>query len=141
MLSKPYDWASAQMPLNVLDSQFRSFQHLVLPELNRRGIAAIGMKSLGGQGHIVTQAGIPVDEALRYVFSLPIATLVSGIDSDQILDQNLKIAREFQPMSKEEMATVEKRFSAVAGDGRFEVFKTTQLFDGPTHQKQHGFMS
>ncbi|MGO9599910.1 MAG: aldo/keto reductase [Isosphaeraceae bacterium] len=141
MLSKPYDWASAQMPLNVLDSQFRSFQHLVLPELNRRGIAAIGMKSLGGQGHIVTQAGIPVDDALRYVFSLPIATLVSGIDSDQILDQNLKIAREFQPMGKEEMATVEKRFSAVAGDGRFEVFKTTQLFDGPTHQKQHGFMS
>ena len=141
MLSKPYDWTSAQMPLNVLDSQFRSFQHLVLPELNRRGIAAIGMKSLGGQGHIVTQAGIPVDDALRYVFSLPIATLVSGIDSDQILDQNLKIAREFQPMSKEEMATVEKRFSAVAGDGRFEVFKTTQLFDGPTHQKQHGFMS
>ena len=141
MLSKPYDWTSAQMPLNVLDSQFRSFQHLVLPELNRRGIAAIGMKSLGGQGHIVTQAGIPVDDALRYVFSLPIATLVSGIDSDQILDQNLKIAREFQPMSKEEMATVEKRFCAVAGDGRFEVFKTTQLFDGPTHQKQHGFMS
>src|SRR5271166_6805203 len=135
MLSKPYDWTSAQMPLNVLDSQFRSFQHLVLPELNRRGIAAIGMKSLGGQGHVVTQAGIPVDDALRYVFSLPIATLVSGIDSDQILDQNLKIAREFQPMGKEEMATVEKRFSAVAGDGRFEVFKTTQLFDGPTHQK------
>jgi predicted aldo/keto reductase-like oxidoreductase len=141
MLSKPYDWASVQMPLNVLDSQFRSFQRLVLPELNRRGIAAIGMKSLGGQGHIVTQAGIPATEALRYVFSLPIATLVSGIDSDQILDQNLKIAREFQPMNREEMAVVEKRFAAIAGDGRFELFKTTQHFDGGVHRRQHGFMS
>ena len=141
MLSKPYDWASTQMPLNVLDSQFRSFQHLVLPELNRRGIAAIGMKSLGGQGHVVTRAGIPVEEALRYVFSLPITTLVSGIDSDKILDQNLRIAREFQPMSKDEMAALEKRFGAVAGDGRFEAFKTTQHFDGPVHQRQHGFMS
>jgi predicted aldo/keto reductase-like oxidoreductase len=141
MLNKPYDWASVQMPLNVLDSQFRSFQHRVLPELNRRGIAAIGMKSLGGHGHIVTQAGIPVDDALRYVFSLPIATLVSGIDSELILDQNLKIAREFQSMNKEEMAVVEKRFSKIAGDGRFEAFKTTQHFDGHVHQKQHGFMS
>jgi predicted aldo/keto reductase-like oxidoreductase len=141
MLSKRYDWASVQMPLNVLDSQFRSFQHLVLPELNRRGIAAIGMKSLGGMGQIVSRAGIPVGDALRYVLSLPIATLVSGIDSDQILDQNLKIAREFQPMSKEEMAAVEKRFSGIAGDGRFEVFKTTQQFDGAEHQRQHGFAS
>ena len=78
---------------------------------------------------------------LRYVFSLPIATLVCGIDSEKVLDQNLKIAREFQPMTKDEMAAVEAKYKAVAGDGRFEVFKSTQIFDGVAHKKQHGFVS
>ena len=141
MLAKPYDWVSVQMPLNVLDSQFRSFQHQVLPELNRRGIAPIGMKSLGGRGNIVTAAGIPVEDALRYVLSLPIATLVCGIDSETVLDQNLKIAREFQPMTRDELAVVEARFKTIAGDGRYELFKTTQNFDGVAHRKQHGFVS
>jgi predicted aldo/keto reductase-like oxidoreductase len=141
MLAKPYDWVSVQMPLNVLDSQFRSFQHQVLPELNRRGIAPIGMKSLGGRGNIVTAAGIPVEDALRYVLSLPIATLVCGIDSEKVLDQNLKIAREFPPMTRDELAVVEARFKTIAGDGRYELFKTTQNFDGVAHRKQHGFVS
>jgi predicted aldo/keto reductase-like oxidoreductase len=141
MLAKPYDWVSVQMPLNVLDSQFRSFQHKVLPELNRRGIAPIGMKSLGGWGSLVKGAGIPVEEALRYVFSLPIATLVSGIDSEKILEQNLKIARAFQPMTRDEVAALEERFKTAAGDGRHELFKTTQVFDGVAHRKQHGFVS
>jgi predicted aldo/keto reductase-like oxidoreductase len=139
MLGKPYEWASVQMPLNVLDSHFRSFQHKVLPMLNQRGIAPIAMKSLGGRGNIVKDAGVPVDQALRYVFSLPIATLVSGIDSEQVLDQNLKLAREFTPMSADEVAQLESKFKEVAGDGRFELFKTTQNFDGVAHRKQHGF--
>ena len=141
MLEMPYEWATVQMPLNVLDSHFRSFQHQVLPVLNQRGIAPIGMKSLGGMGNIVTQAGVPVEDALRYVFSLPIATLVSGIDSEKVLDQNLKIVREFQPMTRDEMTAVESKYKAVAGDGRFELFKSTQVFDGVAHRKQHGFVS
>jgi hypothetical protein len=139
MLAKPFDWVSVQMPLNVLDSHFRSFQHQVLPKLIERQIGPIGMKSLGGRGNIVTQAGIPVEDALRYVFSLPIATLVCGIDSEKVLDQNLRIAREFQPMNRDEMTAVEAKYKAVAGDGRFELFKSTQIFDGVAHRKQHGF--
>lgn len=139
MLSKPYEWATVQMPLNVMDSQFRSFQHNVLPVLNQRGIAPLGMKSLGGLGQIVKEAGVPIEDALRYVFSLPIASLVSGIDSEKVLDQNLKIVREFKPMTKVEMAAVETRVQPLAGDGRFEIFKTTQTFDGAVHRKQHGF--
>jgi predicted aldo/keto reductase-like oxidoreductase len=141
MLAKPFDWATVQMPLNVLDSHYRSFQKLVLPVLNQRGIAPIGMKSLGGNGHIVTKAGVPIEDALRYVFSLPIATLVSGIDSERVLDQNLKIAREFQPMTREEIASVESKFKDMAGDGRFELFKSAQFYDGVVHRKQHGFVS
>jgi predicted aldo/keto reductase-like oxidoreductase len=139
MLSQPYEWASVQMPLNVLDSQYRSFQKNVLPVLNQRGIAPLGMKSLGGRGNIVKGTGIGVEEALRYVLSLPIATLVSGIDSEQVLDQNLKIVREFSPMTVAEMAAIEAKVRPLAGDGRLELFKSTQVFDGVAHRRQHGF--
>jgi predicted aldo/keto reductase-like oxidoreductase len=140
MLAKPFDWATVQMPLNVMDSQYRSFQHQVLPVLNRRGIAPLGMKSLGGRGNIVKEAGVPVEDALRYVLSLPIASLISGIDSEQVLDQNLKIARDFAPMNREAMLAVEAKVRHLAGDGRFELFKSTQHFDGVAHRKQHGFV-
>ncbi len=139
MLGKPYDWATVQMPLNVMDGSYRSFQHQVLPVLNQRGIGAIGMKSLGGDGKIVSQAKVPVDEALRYVFSLPISTLVSGIESEKILEQNLKIVREFTPMTAQEMAAVDAKVLYLAGDGRFELFKSSKKYDGPYHREQHGF--
>ena len=139
MLDKPYPWATVQMPLNVMDSHFRSFQHRVLPVLNQRGIAPIAMKSLGGTGKIVSEAIVSIDEALRYVLSLPIASLVSGIDSEKVLDQNLKIVRDFKPMTAEEKAAIESKVLPYAGDGRFELFKSSKVFDGPHHRKQHGF--
>src|SRR3954470_15176191 len=138
MLSKPYEWATVLMPLNVMDVHYRSFQKQVLPELNRRGIGALAMKSLGGNGNIVSEAGIPVDEALRYALSLPIASLVSGIDSEKVLDQNLKIVREFKPLTDAERAAIEAKSVKLAGDGRFELFKSSKAFDGPVHRKQHG---
>jgi predicted aldo/keto reductase-like oxidoreductase len=139
MLGKPYDWATVQMPINVMDSQYRSFQKQVLPVLNQRGIGAIAMKSLGGDGGIVTKAGVPVEEALRYVFSLPISTLVSGMESEKVLEQNLKIAREFTPMTADQMVRVQAKVFELAGDGRFELFKSSKRYDGPYHRIQHGF--
>ncbi|MFO0889981.1 MAG: aldo/keto reductase [Isosphaeraceae bacterium] len=139
MLARPFEWATVQMPLNIMDTHYRSFQKQVLPVLNQRGIAPLGMKSLGGFGNIVKNTGIPVEDALRYVFSLPIASLVSGIDSEKVLDQNLKIAREFTPMTGDEVAALEAKALPHAGDGRLELFKSTQVFDGVAHRKQHGF--
>ncbi len=139
MLSMPCEWSAVLMPLNVMDANYRSFQKQVVPELARRGIASLGMKSLGGNGSIVTEAGIPVDQAIRYVLSLPIASLVSGIDSEKVLDQNLAIVRNFEPMDEAEMAALEKKAFPMAGDGRFELFKSSKDFDGPVHRKQHGF--
>ena len=126
MLGMPYEWASVQMPLNVMDVHYRSFQRQVLPVLLQRNIGVLAMKSLGGTGVIVTKAGIPVEDALRYVLSLPISTLVSGIDSEKVLDQNLKIVREFQPLTAEEKAAIEAKTLAMAGDGRFELFKSSK---------------
>ncbi len=139
MLDKPFEWASVQMPLNVMDVHYRSFQKNVLPVLRQRNLGVLAMKSLGGNGNIVTKAGVPVEDALRYVLSLPISTLVSGIDSESVLDQNLKIVREFKPLTAEEMAAIERSTFKVAGDGRFELFKSSKMFDGPVHRKQHGF--
>ncbi|QDV33407.1 aldo/keto reductase [Tautonia plasticadhaerens] len=140
MLGMPFEeWDSVQMPLNVMDGTYRSFQNEVLPVLDRRGIAPIGMKSLGGAGKIVSEAGVPVDQALRYVLSLPITTLVSGMESPEILRQNLEIVRDFTPMTPDERAALERDHLRVAGDGRFEQFKSAKTFDGPYHQQQHGF--
>ncbi len=139
MLSMPFEWSSVQMPLNVMDVHYRSFQKQVLPVLLQRNIGVLAMKSLGGTGVIVSKAGIAIEDALRYVLSLPISTLVTGIDSEKVLDQNLKIVREFRPMTLEERAAVEGKTLAMAGDGRFELFKSSKMFDGPVHRKQHGF--
>jgi predicted aldo/keto reductase-like oxidoreductase len=139
MLSMPFDWATVQMPLNVMDYHYRSFQKQVLPVLLERNIGVLAMKSLGGTGVIVGQAGLTVEDALRYVLSLPISSLVSGIDSERILDQNLKIVRGFTPMTLEERNAIDARTLTLAGDGRFELFKSSKMFDGPVHRKQHGF--
>jgi predicted aldo/keto reductase-like oxidoreductase len=139
MLNKPFDWATVQMPLNVMDVHYRSFQKQVLPILLQRNIGVLAMKSLSGNGSIVTKAGVPVGDALRYVLSLPVSTLVSGIDSEKVLEQNLKIVREFKPLTPDERVRIEQSTFKVAGDGRYELFKSSKVFDGPVHRKQHGF--
>lgn len=139
MLSYDYPFDACQMPLNCFDATFRSFERQVLPELERRGIAAIGMKSLGGEGTMVKAGAVTAEEALRYAMSLPIATLVSGMESLDVLRQNLGVAQGFTPMSEDEMRRLRERCAALAGDGRFELFKTTAKHEGPIGREQHGF--
>jgi propanediol dehydratase large subunit len=97
------------------------------------------MKSMGGDGVMVTSGVVAPDEALRYAMSLPVATTVSGICSFEILQQNLKVARGFTPMSASEMQQLRKRCASAAADGRFEMYKTTAKFEGPEGRRQHGF--
>lgn len=139
MLAYDYPFDSCQLPLNVLDGTFRSFEQQVLPELNRRGISPLGMKSMCGDGGPVKKRVVTAAEALRYAMSLPVATTVSGIDSLKVLRQNLRVARNFAPMSLEEMQDLRSRCAAAAADGRFELYKTAKSFDGPAGRKLHGF--
>jgi aryl-alcohol dehydrogenase-like predicted oxidoreductase len=141
MLARNYPFDTCQLPLNCFDGTFRSFEARVLPALERRGIAALGMKSLGGEGEPVKKGIVTPAEALRYVLSLPIASLVSGIDSLKVLRQNVAIAREFRPMSGEEMDALRGRVAGEAGDGRFELYKTSKRHDGSPGREQHGFPS
>lgn len=139
MLSYDYPFDACQLPLNCFDSTFRSFEQRVLPELQRRGIAVIGMKSMGGEGDMVKKRAVTAREALRYAMSLPVATTVSGIDSLRVLRQNLKVARGFEPMSDAELRGLRERCADLAGDGRFELFKTTARHDGAIGRTQHGY--
>ena len=139
MLARDFPFDTCQLPLNCFDASFRSFETLVLPELLRRGIAPIAMKSLGGDGRQVKQKVITAEEGLRYAMSLPVATVVSGIDSTRVLRQNLRVASGFEAMSKREMAALRKRVSEEAADGRFELYKTTAMHEGPIGRAQHGF--
>ncbi|HEX3372142.1 MAG TPA: aldo/keto reductase [Candidatus Acidoferrales bacterium] len=139
MLSHGFPFDTVQMPLNCFDSTFRSFETQVLPEAIRQGVAPLGMKSLGGGGEFVKHGAITAQEGLRYAMSLPVATTISGMDSLEVLEQNLDIARGFQPMSKEEMAALRERVRSVAADGRYELFKTSKHYDGDYGREQHGF--
>jgi predicted aldo/keto reductase-like oxidoreductase len=138
MLAYDYPWDSCQLPLNCFDASFRSFEQRVLPELTRRGIAAIGMKSLGGDARAVQAKAVTPQEAIRYTLSLPIATLVSGIDTMRILRQNLAIAQGFRPLTSRQRRALLQRVQSTARDGRFELYKISAAFDGNEARRQHG---
>jgi len=139
MLSYDYPFDTCQLPLNCCDGTFRSFEQQVLPELARRGIAALAMKSMGGGGDMVKAALVTAEEALRYALSLPVASVVSGIDSVEVLQQNLKVARGFTPLSEAEMQALRERCAPLAADGRFELYKVSAKHEGPIGRVQHGF--
>jgi aryl-alcohol dehydrogenase-like predicted oxidoreductase len=139
MLSYHFPFDTVQMPLNCLDATFRSFESHVLPEVNRRGLAALGMKSLGGSGELVREGAVVVTMGLRYAMSLPVAVTISGIDSLEVLHQNLEIARGFQPLTDSEMQGLRDACRFEASDGHLELFKTTKKYDGDLGRQQHGF--
>jgi predicted aldo/keto reductase-like oxidoreductase len=139
MLKTGFPFDACQLPLNCLDGTFRSFERDVLPELTRRGIAPIGMKSMGGEADLVRKKVASAEEALRYAMSLPVATTVTGIDSIKVLRQDLRIARGFRPMSAAEMSALRQRCADAAADGRFELYKVSMKHEGPVGRKQHGF--
>lgn len=138
MLAQNYPFDAVQMPLNAFDGQFKSFEERVLPELVRRGIAPIAMKSLGGTREAVKKGVVTVEEALRYVLGLPVAVLVSGIESLGVLHQNVEIVRNTKPMDAVERQALRKRIASHAGDGRFELYKISAKFEGPPGREQHG---
>jgi aryl-alcohol dehydrogenase-like predicted oxidoreductase len=139
MLSRGYPFDACQMPLNVFDASFRSFEQRVLPELHRQRIAPIGMKPFCGHGDALKKRVVSAADALRYAMSLPVTATVCGVDSMKVLKQNLAIASSFKPMTRPEMERLRHRCADVASDGRFERYKTTAEHDGDEGRAQHGF--
>src|SRR6266480_3636907 len=79
----PFD--TVQMPLNVMDAHYRSFEKLVLPELVRQSIGVLGMKSMG-DGVILKSRTVTPVECLQYALNLPTSVVITGIDTMEILE-------------------------------------------------------
>jgi predicted aldo/keto reductase-like oxidoreductase len=139
MLATGFPFDAVQMPLNAFDATFRSFEQRVLPELNRRGIAALGMKPMSGHGDAIKAGAISAEESLRYAMSLPVAVTITGMERPDVLQQNLRVAQNFQPMTAAEMKALRDRVCGVAADGRFELYKLSLKFDNPEARLAHQF--
>ncbi len=120
---------TVQMPLNVMDAHFRSFEHQVLPRLVADQVGVLGMKALGDPFILESKTVTPI-ECLHYAMNLPTSTVITGIDNMKILDQALEAARTFKPMSKEAVAGLLARTAKAAATGKYELFKTSNRYDG-----------
>ena len=141
MLNKPYDWATTQMPINVMDYFYRSFQHSTVPLALTKDVGVIGMKTLGGgpvEAKIPSETKITAEMCTRFALSVPVAAIVRGWTKREQLEADLKIAQDFQPLTGEEQAEILRLAQPEAGDGRHELFKSTQRYDGPVYRKMHG---
>jgi predicted aldo/keto reductase-like oxidoreductase len=123
-----FHFDTVQMPLNVLDAHFRSFREYVLPVLVKEEIGVLGMKPMASGNVLKSQAATP-EECLRFAMSLPTSTVISGMDSMEVLQKNLDVVKNFKPYTAKEMADLLERTAKAAAEGQFEPFKTTQDFD------------
>lgn len=123
-----FGFDAVQMPLNVMDYHYRSFQKLVLPELLRRHTGVLCMKSMAN-GIILKANVVSAEECLRYAMSLPADVVITGIDRMEILDQALRIAKNFRPMEEDEIDAILQKTRDAAVRGEYEPFKTSSIFD------------
>lgn len=142
MLGKPFDWDSAQMPINLLDRFYRSFQQEVVPVCLKKNVGVIGMKGLAGgatEGRLIEKLGMRAEDCYRYCLSLPVTTQVVGITTMAQLKTDIALARNFKPFTAAEQNALLSKVKEQATDGRHELFKSAKTYDGPHHRKQHGF--
>jgi aryl-alcohol dehydrogenase-like predicted oxidoreductase len=139
MLELGYPFDTVQMPLNPFDAGFHSFTQHVLPEVNRRGIGALGMKSMGGTASAIKNGVVTGEELLRYALSLPVSTTIVGNASIEVLRQNIQLARSFTPLTDDEMNALRARCAPAAADGRYEPYKMSLMYDNPVTRMPHGF--
>jgi predicted aldo/keto reductase-like oxidoreductase len=123
-----FSFDTVQMPLNVMDAHYRSFEKLVLPELVKQNIGVLGMKSMGN-GIILKSGTVTPVECLHYALSLPTSVVITGCDSMEILDQALDAVRTFRTLTVPQREAVLSRTRAAAARGEFEPFKTSSIFD------------
>ena len=124
-----FHFATVQMPLNVMDAHYHSFQRLVLPDLIREQIGVLGMKPMAN-GIILKSNTVTPIECLHYSLNLPTSVVITGVDSMAVLDQALEVARTYEPMNHAEVDALLAKTARAAAHGQFEPFKTSSIFDG-----------
>jgi aryl-alcohol dehydrogenase-like predicted oxidoreductase len=139
MLNRGFHFDTVQMPINPFDPSYRSFETEVLPVAMKKGMAVLSMKSMGGSGEPIVRGALTPTEALSYAMSVPgVSTTISGMDSMQVLDQNLEILRNFHPLEEKQMEML-REHGRQFNDGRYELFKSTVKYDGDVGRQQHQF--
>jgi aryl-alcohol dehydrogenase-like predicted oxidoreductase len=123
-----FQFDTVQMPLNVMDAHFRSFQAHVLPVLVKEKIGVLGMKSMGSGVFLKSKVVTPI-ECLHYALSLPTSVVITGIDSMEILEQAFTAVQSFHPLTRDEIERLLAKTSKAARDGEYELFKTSSHFD------------
>jgi len=130
-----FKFDTVQMPLNVMDAHYRSFEKLVLPELVKQNIGVLGMKSMAN-GILLRSNTVTAIECLHYALNLPTSVVITGIDSMEILDQAFEAVSTFHQLSKQEIDKLLAKTAKAAAGGRYEPFKTTSLFDATAQNPQ-----
>jgi uncharacterized protein len=130
-----FKFDTVQLPLNVMDHHFNSFEARVLPVLVQQNIGVLGMKPMGDPFILQSKTVSPV-ECLQYSMNLPTSVVITGCDSLPILQQALKVARSFQPLNKEQVAAILAKTATAAQAGKFELYKTNHHFDGTYQNPQ-----
>jgi predicted aldo/keto reductase-like oxidoreductase len=126
---------TVQMPLNVMDAHFDSFEKIVLPILVKKDIGVLGMKPMGDKIILQSKAATAV-ECLQYAMSLPTSVVITGCDSMEIVNQALQVAREFKPLTQSERSALLAKTEVMAETGKYELYKTSHNFDGTYHNPQ-----
>jgi predicted aldo/keto reductase-like oxidoreductase len=126
---------TVQMPLNVMDPHYDSFEKKVLPVLVKDNTGVLGMKPMGDHIILESKTVTPI-ECLHYAMNLHTSVVITGCDSMQILDQALRAARNFRPMNSNEVAALLAKTAQAAQSGRYELYKTTHTFDGTYQNPQ-----
>ncbi len=133
-----FTFDTVQMPLNVMDAHYRSFEKLVLPELVEQNIGVLAMKTMAN-GAILKSKTVTAVECLQYAMNLPVSVVITGCENMANLEQALTAARTFKPLSNEEVSNLLAKTAKAAARGEFELFKTTSIYDGTaTHPEWLG---
>jgi aryl-alcohol dehydrogenase-like predicted oxidoreductase len=130
-----FKFDTVQMPLNVMDAHYRSFEKLVLPELVKLEIGVLGMKCMANGILLKSKTVTPV-ECLHYALNLPTSVVITGMDSMEILEQAFSAVESFHPLSKDEVDALLAKTREAAASGRFEPFKTSSIFDSTAENPQ-----
>ncbi len=139
MLNRGFHFDTVQMPINPFDPSFRSFEKNVVPVAVQKGMAVFSMKSMSGSGESIVHGALTPTEALSYAMSVSgVSTTISGMDSMGVLDQNLEILRNFQPLNEKQMADL-REHGRQFNDGRYELFKSSVKYDGAVGREQHHY--
>jgi len=130
-----FTFDSCQMPLNPMDAHFRSFEKQVVPRLVQQNIAVLGMKSMG-DGLLLKSGAVTPRECLHYALSLPTSVVITGCESMERLDQAIEAVRTFRPLSPAQVAAILAKTRQAALTGQYELFKTSERFDGTARNPQ-----